>query len=36
MQLSARKGYLQCTDKGERTEISGKAVTYLVGEIEVG
>lgn len=35
MQLSARKGYLQCTDKGERVEISGKAVTYLVGEIDV-
>ena len=36
MQLSARKGYLHCTDKGERIEISGKAVTYLVGEIVVG
>ena len=35
MQLSARKGYLQCTDKGERIEISGKAVTYLAGEIVV-
>jgi predicted PhzF superfamily epimerase YddE/YHI9 len=35
MQLSARKGHLQCTDKGERIEISGKAVTYLVGEIVV-
>jgi PhzF family phenazine biosynthesis protein len=35
MQLSARKGYLFCKNLGERTEISGKAVTYLVGEIEL-
>jgi len=34
-QVSARKGYLNCTYLGERVEIGGKAVTYLVGEIEV-
>jgi PhzF family phenazine biosynthesis protein len=34
MQLSSRKGYLNCTFIGERVELSGKAVTYLVGEIE--
>ncbi len=33
IQLSARKGYLQCKDLGERVEISGKAQTYLKGEI---
>jgi PhzF family phenazine biosynthesis protein len=32
-QLSARGGELICEDKGERVEISGKAVTYLIGEI---
>jgi PhzF family phenazine biosynthesis protein len=35
MQLSARKGHLTCTDMGERVEISGNAVTYLSGEINV-
>jgi PhzF family phenazine biosynthesis protein len=34
-QLSERRGYLECKDLGERVEIGGKAVTYLVGEIEV-
>lgn len=34
-QLSERRGYLECKDLGERVEIAGKAVTYLVGEIEV-
>ena len=34
-QLSERKGYLNCTDLGERVLISGNAVTYLVGEINV-
>jgi PhzF family phenazine biosynthesis protein len=35
MQLSERKGYLKCNFKGERTEISGKAVLFLKGEIEI-
>jgi len=35
IQLSERRGHLQCKDLGERVEIGGKAVTYLVGEIEV-
>lgn len=34
-QLSERKGYLNCTDLGERVLISGNAVTYLEGVIEV-
>lgn len=34
-QLSERKGYLTCTDKGERVLIAGNTVTYLKGEIEV-
>jgi PhzF family phenazine biosynthesis protein len=32
-QLSARGGYLECSLKGERVEISGKASLYLAGEI---
>lgn len=32
-QLSERKGYLNCTDLGERVLIAGNAVTYLKGEI---
>ena len=36
VQLSDRKGYLKCVNLGDRIEISGKAVTYLVGDIEVG
>jgi predicted PhzF superfamily epimerase YddE/YHI9 len=32
-QLSARGGELVCEDKGERVEISGNAVTFLIGEI---
>jgi PhzF family phenazine biosynthesis protein len=35
VQLSARKGYLQCKFMGERVEISGRAVTYLKGEIDI-
>jgi hypothetical protein len=35
IQLSERRGYLKCKDLGERVEIAGKAVTYLVGEIDV-
>ena len=33
IQLSARKGYLKCTQLGDRVEISGKASLYLKGEI---
>jgi len=35
IQLSERKGHLKCTYLGDRVEIGGKAVTYLIGEIEV-
>lgn len=35
VQLSDRKGYLECELKGDRVEISGNAVTYLKGEIIV-
>ena len=35
IQLSSRRGHLQCRDLGERVEIGGNAVTYLVGEIEI-
>lgn len=35
MQLSKRGGKLACEFKGERVEISGKAVTYLIGEINI-
>lgn len=35
IQLSERRGHLQCKDLGERVEIGGKAVTYLVGEITI-
>ncbi len=34
-QLSCRVGNLICELIGDRVEISGKAITYLVGEIEV-
>lgn len=34
-QLSARKGEIWCENKGDRVLISGKAVTYLRGEIFV-
>ncbi|HEV2479203.1 MAG TPA: PhzF family phenazine biosynthesis protein [Puia sp.] len=33
MQLSARKGFLQCRDLGERVEISGAAKTYMEGRL---
>lgn len=33
-QLSPRGGNLQCENLGERVKISGKAVLYMVGEIE--
>jgi predicted PhzF superfamily epimerase YddE/YHI9 len=32
-QVSARGGILHCKNLGERVEIGGKAVTYLIGEI---
>lgn len=32
-QLSARKGELTCVLRGDRVDISGNAVTYLIGEI---
>lgn len=32
-QLSQRGGYLACKNLGDRVEISGKAVTHLIGEI---
>ena len=35
IQLSERKGYLQCTLSGDRVEISGEARLYMTGEIEV-
>jgi PhzF family phenazine biosynthesis protein len=34
-QISARGGDLVCENRGDRVRISGEAVTYLVGEIEV-
>lgn len=34
-QLSARKGDLTCQYLGERVKITGHAVTYLIGEIEL-
>src|ERR1035437_5267848 len=35
LQLSKRKGELICELKGQRVLISGKAVTYMIGEIEI-
>jgi PhzF family phenazine biosynthesis protein len=35
IQLSPRKGYLQCTFSGDRVMIGGNAKTYLKGSIEV-
>jgi PhzF family phenazine biosynthesis protein len=35
IQLSQRKGYLTCTYKGNRVDITGKAKTYLTGEIHL-
>lgn len=34
-QISSRGGILQCKNSGERVEIGGKAVTYLIGEIGI-
>jgi len=36
IQLSPRKGWLECELSGDRVLMSGHAVTYLVGEIQVG
>lgn len=35
LQLSQRKGELVCEIKGQRVLISGKAIIYMVGEIEI-
>jgi PhzF family phenazine biosynthesis protein len=35
IQLSERKGYLQCKFSGDRVEISGQAKLYLAGEIYI-
>lgn len=35
IQLSARKGFLECAYLGDRVKISGRGVTYLQGEITV-
>jgi predicted PhzF superfamily epimerase YddE/YHI9 len=35
IQLSERKGYLQCKFLGDRVEISGQATLYLTGEIYI-
>lgn len=35
VQLSARKGYLTCTNLGERVLISGKAFLYMKGEVYI-
>ncbi len=35
IQLSNRKGYLQCSLKGDRVELKGNAVTYMKGKIKI-
>ncbi len=35
IQLSARRGYIQCRNRGARTEVSGRAVLYMRGELYV-
>lgn len=35
IQLSERMGHLTCTFKGDRVDISGNAVSYLIGEINI-
>ena len=35
IQLSSRRGYLKCKYLGDRVDIGGQAVTYLIGEIDV-
>jgi predicted PhzF superfamily epimerase YddE/YHI9 len=34
-QVSSRGGILHCNNLGERVEIGGKAVTYMIGEITI-
>jgi PhzF family phenazine biosynthesis protein len=34
-QISKRVGELTCRNKGERTEILGSAITYMIGEINI-
>ena len=34
-QVSSRGGYLKCKLNGDRVEMSGKAVTYLIGDIVI-
>lgn len=34
-QLSSRKGYFHCKDLGDRTQISGKCIDYLIGKITI-
>ena len=34
-QISKRGGILHCKQVGDRVEIGGKAVTYLVGTINI-
>jgi PhzF family phenazine biosynthesis protein len=35
IQLSQRRGFLKCTKKGGRVEISGRAQIYMTGEIDI-
>lgn len=35
LQISKRVGELTCRNKGERTEILGNAITYMIGEINI-
>lgn len=35
LQLSQRKGYLRCTLKGDRVLMTGNAITYLTGTINI-
>ncbi len=35
IQLSARRGYLECRDEGDRVSIAGKAVTYSRGNFRI-
>ena len=35
LQLSKRIGDLTCMYKGDRVDIAGKAVTYMIGEINI-
>ncbi len=36
IQLSPRRGYVQCTLQNDRVLLEGNAMTYLVGEIKLG